>query len=121
MTLDTDSQDEGVARGFDPRIDEMCNITIETMELEEVAQSEYYRKYRSVPTYGTRVRLRRYSHGPRLEVETESGEEEVGLAPTQFDFLRVCQNSRYGYAYSGTVLAYSANPPQVTVRLQVNR
>jgi len=95
-----------------------CPQTIDMINLEDVATSDFYSKYRTLPSISTHVKLRSKISFGRLVVETANNHEILGNLPTEYNFLINCINT--GYVYIGEVLSSGNLPiPYITVKLHV--
>lgn len=94
--------------GGGPGDSDRCSRALSST-LEDVEQSEYYQKYRSLPPANTELKivLRK-----RIVAETMTG-ESVGNLPTQNNFLASCMKD--GWSYYGVVTSISDTPPAATV------
>jgi len=93
-----------------------CPEILKNIRLEDVALSEYYLNYSSLPGQGTAIKLRPTIYRGRLVVETIENAEILGNLPTQYNYLVNC--IRKGMKYSGEVIASGITPvPFVVVTL----
>lgn len=68
-----------------------------SVQLEDVAHSEYYRSHSRVPSEGTPLYV---EHRKRIVATLETG-ESVGSLPTKMNYLAECLKS--GFKYHGVV------------------
>lgn len=93
-----------------------CPSIIENIRLEDVATSDYYVTYQSLPSRGEPVELNNTIHKGRLVVKATSTGEVLGNLPTQYNHLINC--IKKGMQYTGTVVASGMTPvPFVVVTL----
>ncbi len=97
-------------------IDEItCPKIITNIKLEDVATSEYYSDYDSVPPKRTRVNLRTNIYEGRLVVEHENQQKILGNLPTQYNYLINCIKKEF---YSGEIISSGIVPiPYIVVSL----
>jgi hypothetical protein len=101
---------------YKPEESDKCDSRIEA-DLEEIANTDYYRNSKGVPAPGTVVRLSDRTLGGRLVVQETATGTNIGLLPTKYNYLRICQGK--GYHYEGQVLSSrSLKIPRVRVDLE---
>jgi hypothetical protein len=79
--------------------------------LEDVEQSEYYRKHGRTPPNGTQVEV---AMRKRPVAQTNSG-ESIGNLPTSFNYLSSCMKE--GWVYIGVVQSAKSGPPVATIQV----
>jgi len=93
-----------------------CPLVIENIRLEDVATSDYYVSYQSVPSPGTPIELNGVIFNGRLVVKTTDTNEVIGNLPTTYNYLINC--IKKGMSYSGVVVGSGDTPiPFVVVTL----
>lgn len=93
-----------------------CPAIIENIRLEDVATSDYYVNYNSLPSYGDSIYLNNTIYKGRLVVKAISTDEIIGNLPTRYNFLINCLKK--GMHYKGFVVASGITPiPFVVVTL----
>lgn len=80
-----------------------------SVRLEDVEQSDYYRRHGGGPPVGTQVRV---ALRKRLVAETADG-ESIGNLPTPFNYLASCMKA--GWSYAGVVRSSTIGPPVAVV------
>lgn len=91
-----------------------------SVELEDVATSDYFVKHGEVPKPKTSVRVRLKLVGGRVAVETISSNEVIGNLPTTYNYVRRC--SVQGWKYEGIIVASSSGKlPKIKVDLGANK
>ena len=90
----TDSASDTPSEGVDT--DEPCGRAF-SIELEDVAHSDYYRTHSQVPSEGTPLYI---EHRKRIVATLDTG-ESVGSLPTKMNYLAECLKS--GFRYHGVV------------------
>lgn len=93
-----------------------CLRELPEIELQEVALSEYYRSEGEVPVIFTSVYVGEKSKKGRLQVLLTDDDREIGLLPSEYNYLLTCLSK--GHRYSGTIV-YSENMhfPKIVVML----
>jgi hypothetical protein len=79
--------------------------------LEDVEQSEYFRKHGKTPPIRTQVEV---AMGKRLIAQTTAG-ESIGNLPTPFNYLASCMKE--GWAYIGVVQSAKNGPPFAVIQV----
>lgn len=79
--------------------------------LEDVEQSEYYRKHGRIPAVGIQVEV---AMRKRPVAQTTAG-ESIGNLPTSFNFLASCMKE--GWVYIGVVQNVSGGPPVAVIQV----
>jgi|ERR1039458_1065532 hypothetical protein len=79
--------------------------------LEDVEQSEYYRKHGKTPQVGTQVEV---AMRKRLVAQTTAG-ESIGNLPTSFNYLASCMKE--GWVFIGAVQSAKSGPPVVSIQV----
>ena len=93
-----------------------CPSNIENIRLEDVATSQYYVTYKSLPPSGDLVELNNTIYRGRLVVVVVSTGEILGNLPTQYNYLIKC--IKKNMQYSGSVVLSGLIPvPFVVVKL----
>lgn len=93
-----------------------CLKELPDIELQEVANSEYYHSEGQVPDIFSAIYIsRKLKHG-RLQILLADDDREIGLLPSQFSYLHTCLAK--GHTYSGTII-FSENTqfPKIAVKL----
>ncbi|MFF6016190.1 MULTISPECIES: hypothetical protein [Lysinibacillus] len=103
----------GDAKRYDK---ERCLRELPEIELQEVAHSEYYTAEGEVPNIFTAVYVAEKTKNGRLQVLLADDEREIGLLPSDFNYLLTCLSK--GHRYSGTIV-YSEDShfPKIVVNL----
>lgn len=79
--------------------------------LEDVEQSEYYRKHGKIPPIGIRVEV---AMRKRPVAQTTAG-ESIGNLPTSFNHLASCMKD--GWGYIGVVQSVKISPPVAAIQV----
>jgi hypothetical protein len=105
----------GGGRGGGSGKSDKCDISVEDLQLEEIALSDYYTKNKEPPPEKTKVRVREKLVDGRVAVETDGG-EVIGYVPTAYNYLRQCISQ--GWKYRGKVSSSSTGKlPKLKVDL----
>ncbi len=100
----------GEGGGSDAGAEDRCEKAF-SARLEDVEQSEYYRKYGKTPPIGTRVEV-----GMRKRpVAQTTGGESIGNLPTSFNYIASCMKE--GWAYIGVVQSAKSGPPVASIQV----
>ena len=93
-----------------------CPRTLQKVQLEDIATSEYYVHHKSLPVVGEGVRIRNKIHNGRIVVEKVDTQEVLGNLPTQYNYLLNC--IKIGMQYSGSIVSSGNSPiPFIVVTL----
>ena len=104
---------KGVTGGDD--LVNVCDKAV-TTSLEDVATSEFYKKYNTIPSLNTRVSI---ILDVRLVAKNSEG-VTIGNLPTNLNYLLGCIEE--GYQYEGVVVrAYEKPLPAVVIALAHNK
>jgi len=102
------SESGGQGSGNDAGAEDRCAKAF-SARLEDVEQSEYYRKFGKTPPIGTHAVV---AQRKRLVAQTTAG-ESIGNLPTPFNYLASCMKE--GWTYIGMVQNATSGPPVATV------
>ncbi|KGR83734.1 hypothetical protein CD30_19385 [Ureibacillus massiliensis 4400831 = CIP 108448 = CCUG 49529] len=96
--------------------EERCLRELLEVDLQDVANSEYFNSEGEVPEIFSIIHLGKKLKNGRVQVILTDDESEIGLLPTQYNYLHTC--IARGHKYSGTIV-YSENAifPKIVVNL----
>ena len=100
----------GEGGGSNAGPDDRCSKAF-SARLEDVEQSEYYRKHGKIPPIGTQVEV---AMRKRPVAQTTAG-ESIGNLPTSFNYLASCMKE--GWVYIGVVQSVNSGPPVAAIQV----
>lgn len=95
---------------------DLCKKAMESVELEEVARSEYYSELNDVPAMMSLVEVKSELINGRIVVVSSENQKIIGSLPSKYSYLPGCM--KQGISYYGNVTYSVLNPvPRVMVDL----
>jgi hypothetical protein len=96
-----------------------CHTSIKFIKLDDVATSEFYRKYNDVPDKGNLVHVRITLVQGRIAVELTNSAEILGNLPINYNYILNCL--KQGVNYNGEIVSSGLSPiPFIMVNLDAN-
>jgi hypothetical protein len=94
----------------------LCMKPLLKVNLEDVAQNDYFIKYHNVPPIDHSVNISSQLKNGRIVVVSKENLVIIGNLPTEYNYISACLSS--GYKYEGTVVSSGTSPfPYVVVDL----